>query len=70
MQGIFRRRRDNRVKATTTDRVVRVVIIVLVALLSLSILLPFINIFALAFNDGKDAARRRLLLARLFTLVS
>lgn len=50
-------KRDNRVKATATDRVVQVVIIVLVAMLSLSILLPFLNIFALAFNDGKDAAR-------------
>lgn len=33
------------------------VIIVLIVLLCLSIILPFLNIFALAFNDGKDASR-------------
>ena len=49
--------RDNRVKATKTDSVAQVVIIVLIVLLCLTIVLPFLNIFALAFNDGKDAAR-------------
>ena len=48
---------SNRVKGAGGDRLMRVIIVVLVVLLSLTIILPFLNIFALAFNDGKDSAR-------------
>lgn len=47
---------SNKVKESSGDATVQIVIIVLIILLSLTIVLPFLNIFALAFNDGKDAA--------------
>ena len=45
------------IKSSRGDRLVQAVIIVLIVLLCLSIILPFFNIFALAFNDGKDASK-------------
>ncbi|NLX82619.1 MAG: carbohydrate ABC transporter permease [Clostridiales bacterium] len=49
--------KSNKVKDDLADTLVQVVIVILVTLFCLTILLPFINIFALAFNDGRDAAR-------------
>lgn len=40
-----------------TDRIIQVIIYILVIVLCLIIVLPCLNILALAFNDGKDAAR-------------
>lgn len=51
------KKNKNLVKESPSERVFHVIIVALVTLFCLSILLPFINIFALAFNDGKDAAR-------------
>lgn len=47
----------NKVKESSSERAIQALIIVLVTLFCLSITLPFINIFALAFNDGADSAR-------------
>ena len=47
----------NKVKMSAFDRVVAVVPYVVVTLLCLLILLPSLNVVALSFNDGKDAAR-------------
>ena len=47
----------NKVKMSTFDRVVAIVPYVVVTLLCLLILLPYLNVVALSFNDGKDAAR-------------
>ena len=47
----------NKVRMSAFDRVVAVVPYVLVTLLCLLILLPYLNVVALSFNDGKDAAR-------------
>ncbi len=47
----------NKVRMSTFDRVVAVVPYVAVTLLCLLILLPYLNVVALSFNDGKDAAR-------------
>lgn len=47
----------NRTGESAAERTMRVVIAILIALFCLSIVLPFVNIFALAFNDGVDAAR-------------
>ncbi len=56
-KGITPSNRNRHIRQSAASRLLQAVIIVLVALLSLSILLPFANIFALAFNDGKDAMR-------------
>ncbi|SEO53354.1 carbohydrate ABC transporter permease [Paenibacillus sp. OV219] len=44
-------------KLSVGERVFRIVNYTLIVLLCLSIILPFLNIFALAFNPGKDAER-------------
>ncbi|SDW78484.1 carbohydrate ABC transporter permease [Paenibacillus sp. CF384] len=44
-------------KISLGEKVFRVINYVLIVLLCLSIILPFLNIFALAFNPGKDAER-------------
>ena len=46
-----------KVKLSTFDRMVAVIPYVVVTLLCLLILLPYLNVVALSFNDGKDAAR-------------
>ncbi len=45
------------IKSTTADKVVSIVTYTIVILLCLSILLPCLNVLALSFNEGKDAAR-------------
>ena len=49
-------------KQSAGERIIRIVNYTLIVLLCLSIILPFLNIFALAFNPGKDAGKRRHLL--------
>ncbi|WP_397335515.1 carbohydrate ABC transporter permease [Paenibacillus thiaminolyticus] len=44
-------------KVSTGEKIYRIVIYVVIILLCLSIILPFLNIFALSFNAGKDAER-------------
>ncbi|MCJ8012294.1 carbohydrate ABC transporter permease [Paenibacillus sp. KQZ6P-2] len=44
-------------KTTLGEKIFKVVIYLLITLLCLSIVLPFLNIFALSFNAGKDAER-------------
>lgn len=46
-----------KIKAGAMDRVVSVVTYTIVIVLCLLILLPCLNVLALSFNDGKDAAR-------------
>lgn len=47
----------HKMKISTSEKVVHAVIVVLIFALCAVILLPFLNIFALAFNDGLDAAK-------------
>ena len=47
----------NKIKTNPIDRAVQVLIYIIVIALCLAILLPCINVLALAFNDGADAAR-------------
>ena len=47
----------NKIKTNPIDRAVQVLIYIIVIALCLVILLPCINVVALAFNDGADAAR-------------
>ena len=47
----------NKIKTNPIDRGVQVLIYIIVIALCLVILLPCINVVALAFNDGADAAR-------------
>ncbi|AZN43135.1 carbohydrate ABC transporter permease [Paenibacillus albus] len=44
-------------KLSLGERIFRIINYTLIVLLCLSIVLPFLNIFALAFNPGKDAER-------------
>ncbi|RAP74569.1 carbohydrate ABC transporter permease [Paenibacillus montanisoli] len=44
-------------KQSTAERIFKIVNYLIIILLCLSIILPFLNIFALAFNPGKDAER-------------
>lgn len=46
-----------RVKSSAADKAVSVVTYIIVIALCLLILLPCLNVLALSFNDGKDAAR-------------
>lgn len=56
-------------RLSRTEKVLHVIIILILALLSLSIVLPFLNILALSFNGGKDAARGGVYFwPRVFTL--
>ena len=48
---------NNKVRQSLGDRVVGVIPYVVVTTLCLLILLPYLNVFALSFNDGQDAAR-------------
>ena len=53
----------------TAERILQVVIILVVVSFSLCILLPCLNILALAFNDGADAAKGGVYFwPRVFTL--
>ncbi|MGN6715071.1 carbohydrate ABC transporter permease [Anaerocolumna jejuensis] len=49
--------KSNRIKASFSEQVLQVVIYCILIGLCLMIILPCINIVALSFNDGKDAAR-------------
>lgn len=44
-------------KLSAGERIFRIINILIITLLCLSVILPFLNIFALAFNPGKDAER-------------
>lgn len=44
-------------RATSSNKITRIIIGLLIILLCLSIILPFLHILALAFNEGSDAAR-------------
>lgn len=58
-----------KVKMSTGDKVVSVVTYVIVIALCLLILLPCLNVLALSFNDGQDAARGGVFLwPRVWTL--
>ncbi len=50
-------KRPIKVKKTPMDRAVSIVTYIIVIALCLVILLPCLNVLALSFNDGKDAAR-------------
>ncbi len=49
--------KNNRIKAGLSEQVLQAVIYCILIAICLMILLPCINIVALSFNDGKDAAR-------------
>jgi len=56
-------------KETSTEKFFHILIIVLLLALSLSIIFPFLNIIALSFNGGKDAAKGGIYFwPRAFTL--
>ena len=46
-----------KIKTNLTDTVIQVIIYLIIIALCLIILLPCLNVLALSFNDGKDAAR-------------
>lgn len=46
-----------KIKSTPADKAVSIVTYIIVIVLCLMILLPCLNVLALSFNDGKDAAR-------------
>ena len=46
-----------KVKSNPVDRTIQVIIYLIIIVLCLAIVLPCINVVALAFNDGTDAAR-------------
>ena len=51
------KRVHNKVRMSAGDRAVGIVSYTLVVILCLVILLPYLNVLSLSFNDGKDAAR-------------
>ncbi|MBQ8159775.1 MAG: carbohydrate ABC transporter permease [Clostridia bacterium] len=60
-----------KVRSTPADKAVSVVTYVIVIALCLVILLPCLNVLALSFNDGKDAARGGVyFFPRMFTLMN
>lgn len=60
-----------RIKIWDSEKVVQIIIYILVVLLCLSILLPYLNVVALSFNDGADSARGGVYFwPRLFTFVN
>ena len=60
-----------RIKTSGGELLLQIIIYSLVILLCLSILLPYINVLALAFNDGADAARGGIYFwPRKFTLAN
>lgn len=46
----------NKIKVSKGEKIFQIINIILLVCLSLTIILPFLNILALSFNDGKDAA--------------
>lgn len=59
----------NKVKTSTPEKILQVLIYIIVIALCFSIILPCLNILALAFNDGTDAARGGVYFwPRMFTL--
>lgn len=58
-----------KVKMSAGDRAVSIITYIIVILLCLTILLPCLNVLALSFNDGQDAARGGVFLwPRMWTL--
>lgn len=58
-----------KIKSSPSERAVQVIIYILLIALCLTILLPCLNVLALSFNDGKDAAKGGVYLwPRVFTL--
>lgn len=63
--------KNNRIKASLSEQVLQVVIYCILIGICLMIILPCINIVALSFNDGKDAARGGIYFwTRKFTLAN
>lgn len=61
--------KNNRIKASFSEQILQVVIYCILIGLCLMIILPCINIVALSFNDGKDAAKGGIYFwTRKFTL--
>jgi putative aldouronate transport system permease protein len=59
----------NSIKASLSEQMIQIVIYAVITALCLIIILPCINIVALSFNDGKDAARGGIYFwTRVFTL--
>ncbi len=58
-----------KVKMNTHDKVVHTLIVMVILILCMLVLFPCLNVLALSFNDGKDAARGGVYLwPRVFTL--
>lgn len=58
-----------KIKTNLTDTVIQIIIYLIIIALCLIILLPCLNVLALSFNDGKDAARGGIWFwPRVFTL--
>ena len=49
--------KKNHIRDSLTDNLVQAVILIVLIALCLVILLPCLNVLALSFNDGKDAAK-------------
>lgn len=47
----------SKIKSNLSDRIIQIIIYMILIALCLTIILPCLNVLALAFNDGKDAAR-------------
>lgn len=59
----------SRIKATGSEQALQILIYIIITVLCLIIILPCINIVALSFNDGKDAAKGGIYFwTRVFTL--
>lgn len=48
---------QNKIKETLAERIIQIVIVLMITLFCLTIIFPFLNVIALAFNEGKDAAK-------------
>lgn len=68
-KSIVCKKTSNKIKAGISERIVQGIIYCIILVLCLVIILPCINILALSFNDGKDAARGGIYFwPRMFTL--
>ncbi|MGN1140141.1 MAG: carbohydrate ABC transporter permease [Oliverpabstia sp.] len=47
----------SKIKTNPTDQMIQILIYIVIIALCLTIILPCLNVLALSFNDGKDAAR-------------
>ena len=60
---------NTRIKLSSSDRVIHLIIALLIILFCITIIIPFWNMFVLAFNDGGDTARGGVwIFPRKFTL--